>query len=243
MLLNSYAFLSWETEGTNFWILLGLFVLSFCISMAATEEKPFTIIITNLACAGLLYLYSGMSGEVFWFINIEKVGWILWFVGFMLTAILFGLVIGNFWGHLKLASSIFSDFWVGFVGLVIACVWGYLLIRLGKIVFDEHPIQCVITLLGGLSGQAKSSSYTPSYGGGDSGSGGGGGGSSPEPEPDPYPDPTPDPEPDGPYSPQGFPCCDNCRWNMNRGSYFVRCFQDGSREKEPNDKCTQWQRC
>ena len=220
ILLNSYAFLGWETEGTAFWVFLVLFLLFFYISMTVTDEKPLTSVFMNLLCAGILYLYSGMSGEVFWFLNIEKVGWLILFT-FILTAMLFGLVIGNFWGHLKLVSSIFSDFWVGLVGLVIASVWGYLLIRLGEIVFDEHPILCVITLLGGLSGQAKSS-----------------GSGAPEPESGSNPEPTPNPEPS-----HGFPCCDNCKWNMSRGSFFVRCSQDYSREKEANEKCGQWQRC
>lgn len=39
----------------------------------------------------------------------------------------------------------------------------------------------------------------------------------------------------------GFPCCDNCRWNQDRGSYTVRCFQDSSRNKVANEKCGQWQ--
>lgn len=42
----------------------------------------------------------------------------------------------------------------------------------------------------------------------------------------------------GDYS---FPCCDNCKWNYDRGSYTVRCFQDGSRNKVSNEKCGQWQ--
>lgn len=38
-----------------------------------------------------------------------------------------------------------------------------------------------------------------------------------------------------------FACCGNCKWNQDRGSYTVRCFQDSSRDKVSNDKCGQWQ--
>lgn len=40
-----------------------------------------------------------------------------------------------------------------------------------------------------------------------------------------------------------FPCCGNCKWNYDRGSYSVRCFQDGNRNKTSNEKCGQWQHC
>jgi len=48
-------------------------------------------------------------------------------------------------------------------------------------------------------------------------------------------------EPKGNDDEHGFPCCDNCRWNQDRGSYTVRCFQDSSRNKVANEKCGQWQ--
>ena len=38
-----------------------------------------------------------------------------------------------------------------------------------------------------------------------------------------------------------FPCCGNCKWNYDRGSYEVRCYQDCKRSKTANDKCGQWQ--
>lgn len=38
-----------------------------------------------------------------------------------------------------------------------------------------------------------------------------------------------------------FPCCGNCKWNYDRGSYEVRCFQNGNRSKTANEKCGQWQ--
>lgn len=243
ILLNSHAFLRWETESKAFWVLLALFIIIYFYSREILDYEPKKFLWMNLACAGIIYLYTGMSGEVFWFLNIEKVGWLIMLFAFILTAALFGIVIGNAWGFLKLVSSITSDFWSAIIGLVIGCVWSFLLVRLGEIIFEEHPILCVITLLGGLGGQTKTSNYTPSYESSDSESSGGGGGTSPEPEPDPSPGPSPDPNPDEPYGSHGYPCCNNCKWNMNRGSYFVRCFQDESREKEPNDKCGQWQRC
>ncbi len=221
-MLNSFFLLAWRTEGTTFWIFLGLFLVCYYYSIVIVDEKPLTSIFMNLLCAGIIYLYSSMPGEVFWFLNIEEVGWLIMLFAFIFTAMLFGIVIGNAWGHLKLAFSIFSDFWLGIIGLIVACVWGYLLIRLGKIIFDEHPILCVLTLLGGLGSSNKSTSYTAPSENSSSGTG---------------------VKPGDPYSPEGFPCCNNCKWNQNRGSYFVRCFQNSSREKEPNDKCGQWQRC
>lgn len=38
-----------------------------------------------------------------------------------------------------------------------------------------------------------------------------------------------------------FPCCGNCKWNYDRGSYEVRCFQESRRNKTVNEKCGQWQ--
>lgn len=218
LLLNPYAFLRWETESSAFWILLVLFLICFYGSMTLTEEKPTTSIFLTLICAGIVYLYSGMSGEVFWFLNIEKVGWLIMLFAFYITAMLFGTALGYAWGYLKFISLLSSNFWFSVFGITVGCVWGYLLYRLGRIIFDEHPILCFLTLMGALGIQAKSSNEQEKE--------------SQKPEPKPGRDP---------YRPQGFPCCDNCRWNQNRGSYTVRCFQDSSRRKKSNDKCGQWQ--
>ena len=47
----------------------------------------------------------------------------------------------------------------------------------------------------------------------------------------------------GPYKSNGFPCCDNCKWNYCRGSDTVKCFLDENRKMRCNDKCGQWGRC
>ena len=201
----------------------------------------------NLLCAGITILYTGMTGEVFWFLNIEKVGWLIMLFAFIFTAMLFGIAIGNAWGNLKNVSTIFSYFKFGFLSLVLSVAWVVTLVRLALIVFDEHPILCVITFLSSLGSLSKSMDYVPA----------------PE-SPQPVTEPSSGTGSDGkwqetsdgkytkikepsvdkdPYSPNGFPCCDNCKWNQDRGCYFVRCFQDSSRIKKPNDKCGQWERC
>lgn len=168
---------------------------------------------------------------LFWFLNIEKVGWLLWLFCYMLTSILFGVIIGNAWAFLKWFFDIFENPTLGVVGLILSCVWGYLLWRLIPIFFEEHQIVFILTLVG-VIGTVNKAIDGPSVS------------STTEPEPEPESRPS---SSSGygsgskePYSPQGLPCCDNCRWNQNRGSYSVRCFQNSSRQKEPNDKCGQW---
>ena len=46
---------------------------------------------------------------------------------------------------------------------------------------------------------------------------------------------------DGETSGYGFNCCDNCKWNQDRGSHYARCFQDGRDDHSDNDRCGLWQ--
>ena len=85
---------------------------------------------------------------LFWFLNIEKVGWLLWLFCYMLTSILFGVIIGNAWAFLKWFFDIFENPTLGVVGLILSCVWGYLLWRLIPIFFEEHQIVFILTLVG-----------------------------------------------------------------------------------------------
>lgn len=44
---------------------------------------------------------------------------------------------------------------------------------------------------------------------------------------------------DNGYDPP-YGCCDNCRWNMNRGSHYSRCAQDGRDDRVANERCGSW---
>ena len=159
LILNSMSFLDWQADSVAFWVLLVLAAILYFISMSLYEESPLTAVFVNLLCAGTLFLYSGTTGEVFWFINFEEQNLIVWFVCYLLTAVFFGILIGMTWGHIKLVVEIFSDFWVGLVGLVIGCICGILLLRFFSIIISEHPIICVLTLLGAIG--SGSPSHTP----------------------------------------------------------------------------------
>ena len=139
ILLNSREFIKWETEGTVFWILLALFfcLLYYSLKMPR-EDRVCHSLYVSMLCAGIVFLYTGMTGEVFWFLNIKKVGLIMIFA-LAFTAILFGAAIGNTWGNLKNVSRISSDFKFGFWSLIVSLAWGVTLIRLVLIVFEEHP--------------------------------------------------------------------------------------------------------
>lgn len=39
----------------------------------------------------------------------------------------------------------------------------------------------------------------------------------------------------------GFACCGNCKWNQDRGCHYVRCFQEGSDDRESNERCGLWE--
>ena len=159
IVLNSTSFLSWHSDSTAFWILLVLAILFYFVSVSMTDEAPIASIFVNLLCAGTLYLYSGTTGEAFWFLNFEKQGFVIWFICYIISAVFFGILIGMSIGHLKLVIEIFSNFWVGLIGLLIGSVWGYLLIRYIGIIFDEHPIICALAILGAIS--SGSASHTP----------------------------------------------------------------------------------
>ena len=225
ILLNSSAFLPFEAESIAFWILLAIMAGSLFFSYIEDESimRSFWL---DLLCAGATFLFSGLRGELFWFLNIEKVGWLLWIFCYILTFMFFGVIVGHIVAFIQWVFDIFENPTIGFIGLVLCVVWGFLLWRLVPIFFEEHQIVFFLTLVGivGVANKAmdgpRASSTTK-----------------------PEPGPNPGPGPKDPYSPHGFPCCDNCRWNQNRGSYSVRCFQNSNREKEPNDKCGQWQRC
>ncbi len=227
ILLNSSAFLSLEAESTAFWVLLAIMAGSLICSFHV--EDPVKSLMLDLLCAGAMFLFSGLRGELFWFLNIEKVGWLLWLFCYLLTSMFFGVIVGHIWAFLQWVFDIFESPTLGIIGLVLCVVWGFLLWRLIPIFFEEHQIIFFLTLVG-VVGVANKAMDGPQ--------------ASPTPDPEP-PSPGPRPKPDPPelYGPQGIPCCDNCRWNQNRGSYSVRCFQNSSRVKEPNDKCDQWNRC
>ena len=153
------SFLSWQADSSAFWILFVLAVLFYFVCMALYEESPITAFFINLLCAGTLYLYSGTTGEVFWFINFEEQNFFVWLACYFLTAMFFGTLIGMAWGHLKLVLEIFSNLWVGLVGLIIGCVWALLLLRYFGIIIEEHPIICLLTLVGAIG--SGSASHTP----------------------------------------------------------------------------------
>lgn len=225
ILLNSSAFLPFDAESTAFWVLLAVMAGSLFISYM-DEENPMRSLLLNLLCAGATFLFSGLRGELFWFLNIEKVGFLLWVFCYILTFMFFGVIAGHVIAFIRWFFDIFENPILGVIGLILSVIWGSLLWRLVPIFFEEHQIVFFLTLMGAV-GVANKAMDGPQAS------------STPDPEP---PSPGPRPKPD-PYGPQGFPCCDNCRWNQNRGSYTVRCFQNSSRVKEPNDKCGQWQRC
>lgn len=233
ILLNSSAFLPFEAESTAFWVLLAVMVGSLILSYMA-EISPVRSLLLNLLCAGSTFLFSGLRGELFWFLNIEKVGLLLWVFCYILTFMFFGVIAGHVIAYVRWFFDIFENPVLGVIGLILSVVWGSLLWRLVPIFFEEHQIVSFLTLMGAagtvnkaMDGPSASSTTGPD----------------PEPEPSPSFGSGSGSGSKEPYSPQGFPCCDNCRWNQNRGSYSVRCFQNSSRQKEPNDKCGQWQRC
>ena len=231
ILLNSSAFLPFDAESTAFWVLLAIMAGSLFISYM-DEENPMRSLLLNLLCAGATFLFSGLRGELFWFLNIEKVGLLLWIFCYILTFMFFGVIAGHVIAFIRWFFDIFENPTFGVIGLILSVIWGSLLWRLVPIFFEEHQIVFFLTLMGaaGMINKAMDGPQVSST-------------TEPDPEPGPTPGPRPEPDPPGPYSPQGFPCCDNCRWNQNRGSYSVRCFQNSSRVKEPNDKCDQWNRC
>ena len=159
IILNSMSFIGWHSDSYAFWILLALAIVFYFVSSSLVNEAPLTSVFVNLLCAGTLYLYSGTIGEVFWFLNFEKQGLIIWFICYILTAAFFGILIGMTIGHLKLVLGVFSNFWAGLIGVLIGCVWGYLLLRYVGIIFDEHPIICAFTILGAIG--SGSASHTP----------------------------------------------------------------------------------
>ena len=231
ILLNSSAFFPFDAESTAFWVLLAIMAGSLFISYM-DEENPMRSLLLNLLCAGATFLFSGLRGELFWFLNIEKVGLLLWVFCYILTFMFFGVIAGHVIAFIRWFFDIFENPTFGVIGLILSVIWGSLLWRLVPIFFEEHQIIFFLTLVGviGIANKAMDGPQVSST-------------TEPDPEPGPTPGPRPEPDPPGPYSPQGFPCCDNCRWNQNRGSYSVRCFQNSSRVKEPNDKCDQWNRC
>ena len=243
ILLNSSAFLPFDAESTAFWVLLAIMAGSLFISYM-DEENPMRSLLLNLLCAGATFLFSGLRGELFWFLNIEKVGLLLWVFCYILTFMFFGVIAGHVIAFIRWFFDIFENPTFGVIGLILSVIWGSLLWRLVPIFFEEHQIVFFLTLMG-AAGMINKAMDGPQVS------------STTEPEPEPGPSPNPSPGPgtgsgtgsgsgsgtDDPYFPQGIPCCDNCRWNQNRGSYSVRCFQNSSRVKEPNDKCDQWNRC
>ena len=93
ILLNSSAFLPFDAESTAFWVLLAIMAGSLFISYI-DEENPMRSLLLNFLCAGATFLFSGLRGELFWFLNIEKVGLLLWVFCYILTFMFFGVIAG-----------------------------------------------------------------------------------------------------------------------------------------------------
>ena len=225
MLLNSLAFLPFEAESTAFWVLLAIIVGSLIFSLRFGGGIG-RYLLLNVVCAGATYLLTGLRGELFWFLNVEKVGWLLWIFCYILTSFFFGVIIGNAWAFFKWVFRIFENPMLGVVGLVLSVVWGYLLWRIVPIFFEEHQIVFVLTLIG-VIGLANRSMSGPSVSsdaatGQDTENDYSAGGSSD-------------------YDGSGFRCCRNCKWNMDRGSFSTRCFQ-GHEGMASNDSCWEWQK-
>ena len=60
ILLNSSAFLPYETESTAFWVLLAVMVGSLILSYMA-EVSPVRSLLLNLLCAGTTFTFLRMG--------------------------------------------------------------------------------------------------------------------------------------------------------------------------------------
>ena len=177
ILLNSFAFLPFDAESTAFWVLLAIMAGSLFISYM-DEENPMRSLLLNLLCAGATFLFSGLRGELFWFLNIEKVGLLLWVFCYILTFMFFGVIAGHVIAFIRWFFDIFENPTFGVIGLILSVIWGSLLWRLVPIFFEEHQIVFFLTLMGaaGMINKAMDGPQVSST-------------TEPDPEPDPSPPP------------------------------------------------------
>ena len=150
---------TWHAHSAAFWILLVLAVVLYHASMSLMSESPWLGLGANLLCAGVLFLYYGSYGELFWFLDFEKQNIIVWFICYILSAAFFGVMIGITWGFLKMIFHLFSNPIAAIIGLVIGGIWGCLLLCFIGVMFSEHPIIMLFTIFGALG--SGSAAHTP----------------------------------------------------------------------------------
>ena len=156
--------LSGMSDKSKFWICflsaIGLYLLSLFIA----ESLPFLSILVNLLSATALFIWVGTSKECFWFLDFEKQNFLVWFLCYIVTAAFFGIIAGTAWENIKSITGLFSDFLPSFICVVIGLVWGILLIRLVGVIFSEHPIICLLTLVGAIPSSHVPTIYVPGEG-------------------------------------------------------------------------------
>ena len=217
VLLSSHSFLPFEGDSIAFWVLLIAMVATIYISNIS--ENIGMVLLMNYLGAAAVFLYTGLKGEIFWFLDIERVGLLIWIFGYIFTAILFGVIIGRAWGYIQWFPEIFRNFWFGIIGFVIGIIWANLLIDLISIMFREHPFILIITALGAVGELNAEMDKVPQA-----------------PQKQPNTDKPPKLEEN-----IGFRSCRNCKWNQDRGSWETRCFL-GRKGYKANDDCGQWNR-
>ena len=134
----------------KFWLFFGLAVLFYYLSLALPARFVFLSIVFLLLSAGSLFVWTMVCGECFWFLDFERQNFLLWLLFWVLTIIGLGFVGGTAWQHLKALRDIFHDFVPSIICVVIGIVWGVLFLRLVGIMFDEHPIISILTILGAI---------------------------------------------------------------------------------------------
>lgn len=156
--------LSGMSDKSIFWICflsaIGLYLLSLFIA----ESLPFLSIFVNLLSAAALFIWVGASKECFWFLDFEKQNFLAWFLCYIVTAAFFGIIAGTAWENIKSITGLFRDFLPSFLCVVIGLVWGILLIRLVGVIFSEHPIICLLTLIGAIPSSHVPTIYVPGEG-------------------------------------------------------------------------------
>ena len=136
-----------------FWICFLLSFVLYILSFEIERSNPIASVIVNLLSATSLIIWTNICDECFWFLDFEHQNLLVFLLCMFLTALFIGFIWGTAWNNIKLIKDIRYEPLSSIIFFFIGCVWGYLLLRLIGIFFDEHPIMSFFALAGACTSE------------------------------------------------------------------------------------------
>lgn len=130
-----------------FWIFVSSAILFYILSMVSIESK--TSLLFSILSAVCLIIWTKSSKNCFWFLDFNHDTNLLAYL--FLMAFSFSIIAITFktaWDNIRAIKAISYEPVASLICLALGLLWAYALSGLVFNIFDEHPVICLLALLG-----------------------------------------------------------------------------------------------